>query len=66
MSSPQIGDTRIINHPGNIRKTINGVTKYKVGEVFQVRQTYQVVQSLNNFLGRDYLVCQWVDTEFVE
>lgn len=65
MADNQIGDVRIINHPGHIRKTLKGVSKYGVGEMFQIKQVYTVKRSFK-LLGKDMLECSWVDVEWVE
>ena len=65
MSQPQPGDTRIVDQPGLVRRTLKGVTKFNPGGVFKVLQTYQETGRLKG-PNADYVTYQWVDTEFVE
>lgn len=65
MADNNIGDVRIIDHPGHIRKTLKGVTKFEPGTLFKVKQVYSIIKEVT-FLGKDIKECGWVDDEFVE
>lgn len=65
MAEPQVGDTRVISVLGNVRKTLNGVTRYIPGGTYNVRQTFTVTNRVT-LAGQTFMTCKWVDTEFVD
>lgn len=65
MSTPQVGDTRTIQHPGHIPKRIGNETRRMPGTVVNVQQTFTETKRMT-ILGKTFATLEWVDTAFVD